>query len=89
MPIYEYQCRKCANEFELLVLPASPVPACPECESQDLEQLLSGFAVSSDGISKARLQKARHKLANSSQTRDQKVAQTEYYKKEHEEHRGG
>jgi len=89
MPIYEYQCHQCANEFELLLLPASPVPACPACQSQDIEQLLSGFAVSSSGISKARLQTARRKMATSKQTRDEKVAQTEYYKKEHEEHRQG
>lgn len=89
MPIYEYQCRRCANEFELLVLRNSPPPACPACQSQDLEQLLSGFAFSSEGIAKQRLQKARHALANSKDTKDQKVAQAEYFKKEHEEHRGG
>jgi putative FmdB family regulatory protein len=89
MPIYEYQCRQCANQFELLVLKASPVPACPSCESQDIEQLLSGFAVSSDGISKGRLQAARRQLANSSQTKEQKVAEVEYFKKEKAEHGGG
>jgi hypothetical protein len=71
------------------VLPASPVPACPSCQSQEIEQLLSGFAVSSDGISKARLNKARRKLAGSSQVKDQKVAEVEYFKKEREEHGGG
>jgi putative FmdB family regulatory protein len=89
MPIYEYQCRQCANEFELLVLKGSPVPACPACQSQDIEQLLSGFAVSSEGISKARLSAARRKLASSGQVKDQKVAEAEYFKKEREEHGGG
>lgn len=89
MPIYEYQCRQCANEFELLVLKNSPVPACPSCQSQDIEQLISGFAFSSDGISKERLKSARRRLANSKDTRDQKVAQVEYFKKEREEHGGG
>jgi putative FmdB family regulatory protein len=89
MPIYEYHCRQCANEFELLILKGSPSPACPACRSQDIEQLLSGFAVSSDGISKARLATARRKLANSSQVKDQKVAEVEYFKKEREEHGGG
>ena len=89
MPIYEYHCRQCANEFELLVLRTSPVPACPSCQSQDIEQLLSGFAVSSDDISKARVKKARRQLANSSQVRDQKVAEKEYFQKEHQEHGGG
>ena len=89
MPIYEYQCRKCANEFELLILKGSPAPACPTCQSADVEQLLSGFAVSSAGISKARLQKARSKHQASSQVRDQKVAEAEYIKKEREEHGSG
>jgi putative FmdB family regulatory protein len=89
MPIYEYRCRGCANEFELLVLKASPVPVCPSCRSEDIEQLLSGFAVSSEGISKGRLQAARRKLAGGSQVKEQKVAEAEYFKKEREEHGGG
>jgi putative FmdB family regulatory protein len=89
MPIYEYHCHQCANEFELLVLKNSPVPACPSCQSQDIEQLLSGFAVSSEGISQSRLKAARRKLAGSSQVKDQKVAEAEYFKKEREEHGGG
>lgn len=89
MPIYEYQCRKCANEFELLVLKGSATPACPSCQSEDLEQLLSGFAVTSEGISKQRLKTARRQLAGSSQVKDQKVAQTEYFQKEQKEHHGG
>jgi len=89
MPIYEYHCRQCANEFELLVLPATPVAACPSCQSQDLEQLLSGFAVTSDGIRKANVQAARRKFATSRQHIDQKVAEKEYYQKEVKEHSGG
>lgn len=80
MPIYEYRCLKCAKEFELLVLPSTLV-ACPSCESQELEQLLSGFAVSSDGIRKANARAARKAAANSSAVRDQKVAEVEYIKK--------
>lgn len=89
MPIYEYLCRQCAHEFELLVLKGSEAPACPSCRSGDLEQLLSGFAVSSEGISQSRLKAARRKLAASSQVKDQKVAEAEYFKKEKEEHGGG
>ena len=89
MPIYEYQCRRCDNEFELLILKGSPAPACPSCQSEDLEQMLSGFAVTSDGISKERLKTARRKLASSSQVRDQKVAEKEYFIKEQKEHSGG
>jgi putative FmdB family regulatory protein len=89
MPIYEYRCRRCAGEFELLILPTSPVPACPACESPDIEQLLSGFAVSSEGVSEANLQKARRKYAASGERKDKQVAEVEYMKKEHEEHGGG
>jgi putative FmdB family regulatory protein len=88
MPIYDYRCRECANEFELLLLPASPVPACPSCESRNIEQLLSGFAVSSEGTRQAHLDKARRKHASSNEVRDKKVADVEYFKKEREEHGG-
>lgn len=43
MPIYEYACQCCGNEFEALVRP-STVPACPNCRSTELEKLLSVFA---------------------------------------------
>jgi putative FmdB family regulatory protein len=86
MPIYEYKCGQCANEFELLVLRTSPVPACPSCGSQGIEQLLSGFAVSSDGIRQAHIDKARRSHKASGQRRDEQVAAVEYEKKEREEH---
>jgi putative FmdB family regulatory protein len=89
MPIYEYQCRQCGNEFELLVLKGSPTPACTSCQSEDIEQLLSGFGIASEGISQARLKDARRRLAGSSQVKDKKVAEAEYFKKEKEEHGGG
>ena len=46
MPLYEYTCRPCGHFFELLVRPGT-VPACPSCQSQDLERALSVFAVDS------------------------------------------
>ena len=58
MPIYEYECRECQNRFELLVF-ASTSPQCPECESADLERLMSLSAVSSDGTRKRSLGTAR------------------------------
>ena len=89
MPIYEYQCRKCGNEFELLVLKGSPAPACTSCHSEDIEQLLSAFGITSEGLSQARLKDARRRIANSSDVKDKKVAEAEYFKKEREEHGGG
>jgi putative FmdB family regulatory protein len=43
MPIYEYSCKGCGNEFETLVR-ASSVPDCPSCHSTVLEKKLSVFA---------------------------------------------
>lgn len=43
MPIYEYACGQCGNEFEMLVR-SDTVPGCPRCQSTDLEKKLSVFA---------------------------------------------
>ena len=43
MPLYEYSCRDCESQFELLVR-GSEQPHCPECESERLERLLSAPA---------------------------------------------
>jgi putative FmdB family regulatory protein len=43
MPIFEYACKSCGNEFETLVR-ASSVPDCPKCSSTELEKKLSVFA---------------------------------------------
>lgn len=86
MPIYEYRCHRCANEFELLILKTSPTPACPACESQDIEQLISAFAVDSEGIRQTHIDKARRAYKSSTQRKDEQVAAVEYEKKEREEH---
>jgi putative FmdB family regulatory protein len=44
MPLYEYECRRCHHQFELLVREQT-VPACPSCDSQELDKQLSVFAV--------------------------------------------
>lgn len=43
MPLYEYACKTCAHQFELLVR-ASEAPACPACRGTALERKLSVFA---------------------------------------------
>ena len=55
MPLYEYHCKKCEENFEALVsLSDSDKPAeCPKCGSKETEKLLSTFAAStSSGGSK-------------------------------------
>lgn len=44
MPIYEYACRTCGNEFETLVRESSPAVECPQCHHTDLRKKLSAFA---------------------------------------------
>jgi putative FmdB family regulatory protein len=61
MPLFDFRCRRCGQEFEALVRAGHPV-AC-SCGSADLEQLPSGFAVSSSTIRKANLDAARQKGA--------------------------
>jgi putative FmdB family regulatory protein len=80
MPIYEYQCRHCANKFEMLVL-RSTIVACPLCQTQEPEQLLSTFALSSEGIRQANAQTARRAAVNSTDYRDQKNAEADYARK--------
>jgi putative FmdB family regulatory protein len=46
MPIYEYNCGKCGDDFELLVF-KSDEPTCPKCGSTNLQKKMSacGFSV--------------------------------------------
>ena len=50
MPIFEYVCKQCNHQFEVLVF-GSEKPACPKCESKALTPQLSVFAVSSKSAS--------------------------------------
>ena len=77
MPIYEYDCRRCRHRFELLVL-AGTVPACPACHGQELERVVSLFAVSSDGSRKVALSDGRKRAAGVKREKDH--AQHEYEK---------
>ena len=52
MPLFEYECRACHREFELLVRESTEL-ACPECHSHDLEKRLSVFAVSAPSRAQA------------------------------------
>ena len=44
MPIYEFKCLKCKEDFETLVFRSSDKVTCPHCESDDLERLMSSCA---------------------------------------------
>ena len=79
MPIYEYECKSCGNQFEFLLLPtAKEAPTCPACHSADLEKLLSGFAMSTVELTKARVKKARAQHHASKNFKDKQVAEQEH-----------
>ncbi len=75
MPLYEYKCRGCGNEFEVLVRPPAS-PTCPGCQSADLERLLSGFAVTSAEQLKRAVRAGKEHL-NKTTWRDQREYQKE------------
>ena len=66
MPIYEYSCRACGHGFEQLIR-GDATPKCPECESEDLERLISLPRVHSEGRRERSLKAARQ--------RDQKLGE--------------
>lgn len=49
MPLFEYECRSCHQQFEYLTRDGQS-PACPACKGEDLQKLLSAFAVNT-GVS--------------------------------------
>ena len=61
MPIFDFRCLDCDEEFEALVL-KTPA-ACPKCQSARLEQQISSFAVSSESTRESNLGGAKKKHA--------------------------
>lgn len=45
MPIFEYRCRDCGQDFEAILNSAGSQAVCKSCGSKKVEQLLSVFAV--------------------------------------------
>jgi putative FmdB family regulatory protein len=62
MPLYEYSCRGCGQQFEILVR-AGDTPRCGACGSEDLERLISRPAVKSDSTHELALKAAKKRDA--------------------------
>ena len=78
MPLFDFRCRRCGQEFEALVRAGHSVVC--SCGSDDLEQLPSGFAVSSSTIRKTNLDAVRRKGA---QARKDKLRADHAYMQKH------
>jgi putative FmdB family regulatory protein len=81
MPLFEYRCAACDSQFELLIRPGSPEPACPSCGNTAIERMLSMFAVSSDGTQRRSWEQLRDK-----QKGDNQKTQKERSFYEHDDH---
>ena len=84
MPLYEYRCNACKEEFEALVRPQDPAPACPSCKSGNLEKLISAAAMSSEQLTRERV-----KIERKKRLPKHKAEQNEEYQhalKEHLDH---
>ncbi len=44
MPIYEYHCSKCGNDFEKIVKNSCEKVSCEKCSSKNVERKLSVFS---------------------------------------------
>ena len=82
MPLYDFRCRGCGHEFEALVR-TGDVPRCPACQGQDLERLLSTFAVDSAERRQAAARDSRRRQIAG--RKDALIADEEYRQKHDKE----
>ena len=47
MPIFEYVCDACGNEFEKIVFRGDDAITCPQCEASNVTRQVSAFAFKS------------------------------------------
>lgn len=49
MPIFEYECCNCCEQFERLVFRSDEPVSCPKCDSSDVHRMMSVFGFKSGG----------------------------------------
>ena len=85
MPLYEYECRLCGQQFEALVR-GGDTPSCPSCKAQDLERLLSvpgGITSPERNLALVKAERKRRQPVHKGREYEEHQAAL----KEHEEHR--
>ena len=79
MPIYEYKCRSCCHQFEKIVK-IKETPNCESCHSSDLEKIFNAPGIRT---TKSHRHSAGQERVDSSKVhQDQKVAESDFLKKE-------
>ena len=63
MPIFEYECLECEQQFEHLERAGSAPVACPSCGAEQVKRLVSLCAVSSEASRAANLSAAHQRAA--------------------------
>lgn len=63
MPIFEYECLACSQQFEHLHRTAGPQAVCPSCGTANVQLLVSLCAVSSEASRAANLSAAHRRAA--------------------------
>ncbi|MDA0310685.1 MAG: zinc ribbon domain-containing protein [Gemmatimonadetes bacterium] len=76
MPIYEYVCRGCENEFEAWLRKESEIPTCPSCKGVDLEKKLSLPRVHGEGSREKAMRAAKKR--DSAQAKESTYTQEQY-----------
>jgi putative FmdB family regulatory protein len=80
MPIYEFSCRGCQQQFETLVR-TGDTAECPSCGGQELDRVVSLFAVSSETTRSGALAAGRRRASKIAG--EKAHAQREYEAKHH------
>jgi len=63
MPIFEYECLECEQQFEHLERTGSSPAMCPSCGANRVQRLVSLCAVSSEASREANLSAAHNRAA--------------------------